>query len=240
MITFISTQNHNITNPQGFWATVSLTVVALSERSNVLASPAFPEHLARIMYEPYDPGADSKGFSWIMPFQISVKFISSGCQSTVTAAITSRTILDSASDSVLVVVMWFGRHASQSYPLRSTPRKCCTGYGTSTPPEISSVLMSWHVSTRQCCLRFLDFPQMISHKLLVFPAAANPMQCHGAVKQAMDCIHREPIQRTANVIYRVYSHLSRKQFESWHFQTLFGNTSFNSHHYMSFFTPCHA
>ena len=64
-ITFNFTQNDYITDPQGFRPAASDSAVSCG----VLTSPATSEHLAGKEYEPYDPGADPKGFWQIVPFK---------------------------------------------------------------------------------------------------------------------------------------------------------------------------
>ena len=69
-ITFNFTQNDYITDPQGFRPAASDSAVSCG----VLTSPATSEHLAGKEYEPYDPGADPKGFWQIVPFKWMVIF----------------------------------------------------------------------------------------------------------------------------------------------------------------------
>ena len=101
-IAFFFTQNDYITDPQGFWPTDCV----------VLTSPAFPQYLAEILWINRTIQLQTvRAFSRsCRPSDWPNSF---GCQSTVTAAITSRAIFYSAWDSVLFVVTGFGHHPLQ-------------------------------------------------------------------------------------------------------------------------------
>jgi len=102
-IAFIFTQINYITDPKGFWPADSDTVEAYSQVQRfhstwreLCINHAIQAQTRRAF------GRSCRSSEWSY---------SSGCQSTVAAAITSRTILDSTSHSLLVVCTGFARLA---------------------------------------------------------------------------------------------------------------------------------